>query len=117
MQSGALIAAMMSYLQSMHRHIKKESLWVLSNLTAGQTRHTDALIQAGMLPPIVDLMSSTYDIKKEVCSMSLIFLFSPVCLYVSLYFQEAPLTTYMLVRYLHFMYPGTLTCCRANVAI
>ena len=79
MQSGALIAAMMSYLQSMHRHIKKESLWVLSNLTAGQTEHTDALIQAGILPLIMDLMSSTYDIKKEVCSMILIFLISPVC--------------------------------------
>ena len=69
MQSGVLIKAMMSYLQSMHRHIKKESLWVLSNLTAGPTEHTDALIQAGMLPLIMDLMSSTYDIKKEVCFM------------------------------------------------
>jgi len=74
MQSGALVAAMMSYLQSMHRHIKKESLWVLSNLTAGPTEHTDALIQAGILPPIMDLMSSTYDIKKEaaicLCNIS-----------------------------------------------
>ncbi|XP_020615337.1 importin subunit alpha-9-like [Orbicella faveolata] len=74
MQSGALVAAMMSYLQSMHRHIKKESLWVLSNLTAGPTEHTDALIQAGILPSIMDLMSSTYDIKKEaaicLCNIS-----------------------------------------------
>ncbi|KAJ7370277.1 hypothetical protein OS493_033357 [Desmophyllum pertusum] len=45
MQSGTLVAAMTSYLQSMHRHIKKESLWVLSNLTAGPTEHIDALIQ------------------------------------------------------------------------
>ena len=73
MQSGALVAAMMSYLQSMHRHIKKESLWVLSNLTAGPTEHTDALIQAGILPLIMDLMSSTYDIKKEVCSIVHVF--------------------------------------------
>lgn len=74
MQSGALVKAMMSYLQSMHRHIKKESLWVLSNLTAGPTEHTDALIQAGILPLIMDLMSSAYDIKKEVCSTILTFL-------------------------------------------
>lgn len=74
MQSGALVKAMMSYLQSMHRHIKKESLWVLSNLTAGPTEHTDALIKAGILPLIMDLMSSAYDIKKEVCSTILTFL-------------------------------------------
>ena len=66
MQSGILVAAMTSYLQSMHRHIKKESLWVLSNLTAGPTEHIDALIQGGILPLVMDLMSSTYDIKKEV---------------------------------------------------
>ena len=67
MQSGTLVAAMTSFLQSMHRHIKKESLWVLSNLTAGPTEHIDAFIQAGILPLVMDLMSSTYDIKKEVC--------------------------------------------------
>ena len=71
MQSCTLVNAMTSYLQSMHRHIKKESLWVLSNLTAGPTEHIDALIQAGILPLIMDLMSSTYDIKKEVCYPSL----------------------------------------------
>ncbi|KAL9959731.1 hypothetical protein ACROYT_G033083 [Oculina patagonica] len=74
MQSDTLVAAMTSYLQSMHRHIKKESLWVLSNLTAGPTEHIDAFIQAGVLPLVMDLMSSTYDIKKEaaicLCNIS-----------------------------------------------
>lgn len=78
MQSGAIVAAMTSYLQSMHRHIKKESLWVLSNLTAGPTEHTDALIQAGILPLLMNLMSSTYDIKKEVCSIIILWYFSLV---------------------------------------
>lgn len=67
MQSGKLVGAMKFFLQSVHRHIKKESLWVLSNLTVGPTEHIDALVQAGILPLVMDLMSSTYDIKKEVC--------------------------------------------------
>ena len=67
MQSGKLVGAMKLFLQSVHRHIKKESLWVLSNLTVGPTEHIDALVQAGILPLVMDLMSSTYDIKKEVC--------------------------------------------------
>lgn len=65
MQSGKLVGAMKSFLQSVHRHIKKESLWVLSNLTAGPTEHIDVLVQGGILPLVMDLMSSTYDIKKE----------------------------------------------------
>lgn len=66
MQSGELVIAMTTFLESTHRHIKKESLWVLSNLTAGPTEHIDAFIQAGTLPLIVNLMSSTFDIRKEV---------------------------------------------------
>lgn len=66
MQSGELVIAMTSFLESTHRHIKKESLWVLSNLTAGPTEHIDAFIQAGTLPLVVNLMSSTFDIRKEV---------------------------------------------------
>lgn len=67
MQSGELVVAMTSFLESTHRHIKKESLWVLSNLTAGPTEHIDAFIQAGTLPLVVNLMSSTFDIRKEAC--------------------------------------------------
>lgn len=67
MQSGELVVAMTLYLQSSHRHIKKECLWVLSNLTAGLAQHVDMLIQAGILPLIIGLMSSSFDIKKEVC--------------------------------------------------
>ena len=67
LQSGEMVIALKSYLQSTHRHIKKETLWVLSNLTAGPTEHIDMLIEAGILPLIMILMSSTFDIKKEVC--------------------------------------------------
>lgn len=74
MQSGELVIAMALYLQSSHRHIKKECLWVLSNLTAGLAQHVDMLIQAGILPLIIDLMSTSFDIKKEasicVCNIS-----------------------------------------------
>ena len=66
MKSGELINALMLYMKSAHRHIKKESLWVLSNLTAGPAQHIDMLIQAGILPLIVELLSATFDIKKEV---------------------------------------------------
>ena len=67
LQSGEMVIAMKSYLQSTHRHIKKETLWVLSNLTAGPTEHINMLIEAGILPLVINLMSSTFDIKKEVC--------------------------------------------------
>ncbi|XP_068689862.1 uncharacterized protein [Montipora capricornis] len=74
MKSGELINALMLYMKSAHRHIKKESLWVLSNLTAGPAQHIDMLIQAGILPLIVELLSATFDIKKEaaicVCNVS-----------------------------------------------
>lgn len=63
--SGELVVALMSFLQSPHRHIKKESLWVLSNLTAGPKQHIDVFTQAGTVPLVMDLMSSTFDIKKE----------------------------------------------------
>ena len=75
MQSGELVIAMTSFLESTHRHIKKESLWVLSNLTAGPTEHIDAFIQAGTLPLVVNLMSSTFDIKKEVLGLNSIYSF------------------------------------------
>ena len=38
----------------------------MSNLTAGPTEHIVVLIQAGIIPHIMNLMSSTFDIKKEV---------------------------------------------------
>ena len=67
LHDGKLVTAMTCYLQSTHRHIKKETLWVLSNLTAGPTEHITTLLHAGVLPLVIHLLSSTFDIKKEVC--------------------------------------------------
>ena len=55
-------------MQSTHKHIRKETLWVLSNLTAGPTEHAAAVVDAGAIPLMVSMLSSTFDIKKEVCS-------------------------------------------------
>ena len=66
LQDGTLLPAILLYLQSTHRHIRKETLWVLSNLTAGPTEHATAVASVGAIPIMLKMMSSTFDIKKEV---------------------------------------------------
>lgn len=37
-------------------NIQKEASWMLSNITAGQTGQIQAVIDAGLVPPIVNIM-------------------------------------------------------------
>ena len=46
--------------------IKKEACWVISNITAGNQQQIQHVIDANVIPPLVQLLStSEFDIKKE----------------------------------------------------
>lgn len=64
-RSGILIKIMPALLSSSSHHIKKESLWVLSNLTVGSHETLVAVLSAGLLPVVVDMLDGTFDIRKE----------------------------------------------------
>ena len=68
LQDGCFLPTLATCFQSSHRHIRKESLWVMSNLTAGPAEHSRAVMsQANITPIIVHmLISETYDLKREV---------------------------------------------------
>ncbi|XP_047337504.1 importin subunit alpha-2-like [Impatiens glandulifera] len=52
-----------------HNHkksIKKEACWTISNITAGNKEQIQAVIDAGLIGPLVNLMQTAeFDIKKE----------------------------------------------------
>lgn len=64
-RNGILIKVMPSLLSSTSHHIRKESLWVLSNLTAGSQETLSAVLDAGLLPGVVNMLDGTFDIRKE----------------------------------------------------
>lgn len=68
-QDGSLLPKLAACFQSGGRHIRKESLWVMSNLTAGPAEHSRAVVaQPNIIPIIVHILTSeTYDLKREVC--------------------------------------------------
>ena len=46
--------------------IKKEACWTISNITAGNKDQIQAIIDEGIVPPLVDLLANAeFDIKKE----------------------------------------------------
>ncbi|XP_019163557.1 PREDICTED: importin subunit alpha-like [Ipomoea nil] len=52
--------------QNYKKNIKKEACWTISNITAGNKDQIQAVIDAGLTPPIVDLLQNAeFDIKKE----------------------------------------------------
>lgn len=51
-------------LQSEQQHVRKECIWLLSNITALPNACKE-LIDTDLLSSIVNLLSSTYDVKKE----------------------------------------------------
>lgn len=67
-QNGTLLPILATCFQSSHRHIRKESLWVMSNLTAGPAEHAGAIVSSpGVIQVIVHMLTTeTYDIKREV---------------------------------------------------
>ncbi|XP_068663083.1 importin subunit alpha-4-like [Aristolochia californica] len=46
--------------------VKKEACWIISNITAGNSGHIQAVIDAGIINPLIDLLQhAEFDIKKE----------------------------------------------------
>ena len=68
LRSGFLLKAMKSLLSFSSHHVRKESLWLLSNLTAGSCLSVKAVLEAGLLPIVVKMLDENFDIQKEVCS-------------------------------------------------
>jgi len=49
------------------KHIQKEACWAVSNIAAGSSNQIQEVVNSGLIPPIIDLLSTgDYDIKKEV---------------------------------------------------
>ncbi|XP_033747908.1 importin subunit alpha-9-like [Pecten maximus] len=60
----SLLQTLTAYLSSSHRHIRKETLWVLSNM-AGEPHTCHTLAFGPLLPVILDQVTGAYDIKME----------------------------------------------------
>lgn len=46
--------------------IRKETCWTISNITAGSTEQIQEVINHGLIPPVIQLLSGAdFDIKKE----------------------------------------------------
>ena len=65
LRSGFLLKILMSLLSSTIHHLRKESLWLLSNLTAGSHQTTVAVLNAGFLAIVVGMLGEAFDIQKE----------------------------------------------------
>ncbi|XP_077995455.1 uncharacterized protein LOC144448946 [Glandiceps talaboti] len=64
-EDGTLLPALERFLDSEeHRHVKKETLWVISNVT-GVESVCQTLIDMGLPQKMIQLLHSTFDIKKE----------------------------------------------------
>ena len=54
-------------LVSPEHSIRKETCWTLSNITAGNVQHIDAVLKSGIVPQLVAMLSnSPLEIRKEV---------------------------------------------------
>ncbi|XP_069135629.1 importin subunit alpha-8-like [Argopecten irradians] len=60
----SLLPTLAAYLSSSHRHIRKETLWVLSNI-AGEPHTCHTIAFGPLLPVILDQVTGAYDIKME----------------------------------------------------
>nr|GLL42550.1 importin subunit alpha-like [Ipomoea trifida] len=61
------LACLLSLLtQNYKKNIKKEACWTISNITAGNKDQIQAVIDAGLIVPVVNLLQhAEFDIKKE----------------------------------------------------
>ena len=63
---GALSCLLHLVTSNQKKSIKKETCWTLSNITAGTKEQIQAVIDANIIPPLVQLLSyAEFDIKKE----------------------------------------------------
>lgn len=65
---GVLLKAITSLLSSSCDHVKKESLWLLSNLVAGSLQNVSDVLNEGLLPIVVQMLDGAFDFRKEVNS-------------------------------------------------
>ena len=49
---------LLNLLNSHKKTIRKETCWVISNITAGTTNQIQEVIDAGLIPPLVQLLAS-----------------------------------------------------------
>merc|ERR1712002_322578 len=64
-QNKDVIPAMYTFLNSEHRHIRKECLWALSNMTSNADVCHTIITVRNMLPSIIAFLSQTHDMKLE----------------------------------------------------
>lgn len=65
--TGHVIEALVKCLKSEHLVLKKESVWVLSNLAAGSLEHKQLIFSSDAMPWLLRLFSSApFDIRREV---------------------------------------------------
>ncbi|CAN1196476.1 Importin subunit alpha-1b [Linum perenne] len=62
-----VLPVLLNLLSNNHKKsIKKEACWTISNITAGNVNQIQAVIQAGIIGPLVQLLhGAEFDIKKE----------------------------------------------------
>ncbi|XP_072024541.1 uncharacterized protein [Amphiura filiformis] len=73
-QDGRLLPVISHLLKSEHRHVQKETLWALNNMTESEGV-CEQVVKLGVLANIVHHLHSTYDIKREavVCLCNLAY--------------------------------------------
>lgn len=63
---GALQCLLQLLTTNHKKSIKKEACWTISNITAGTKEQIQAVMDAGIIPPLVFLLQNAeFDIKKE----------------------------------------------------
>ncbi|CAG2239124.1 KPNA5_6 [Mytilus edulis] len=63
-ENQQLLPVLGTYLSSNHRHVKKETLWVLSNLTS-ESKACSAVTHSPLLHQILEQVPAAFDIKME----------------------------------------------------
>ncbi|KAL2921208.1 Importin subunit alpha-2 [Bienertia sinuspersici] len=64
--SGALPCLLNLLTHNHKKSIKKEACWTISNITAGNKAQIQAVVEAGLVGPLVNLLQTAeFDIKKE----------------------------------------------------
>lgn len=59
---------LLNLLSSSKKGIRKEACWTISNITAGNKEQIQAVIEATIIPPLIQLLSNAeFDIRK-VCA-------------------------------------------------
>lgn len=66
-KDNVIFKVMLTLLTSNIYHIKKESLWLLSNVTAGSSNSIKSFVEINLLDVVLAMLDESFDIPKEVC--------------------------------------------------